>query len=73
VYGRIVTDEAPFCECGCGERVRSRKRGVWSRWRPGHAYRKAPLTLVEVLTGEVQTSMFPDIVPDHAITKRVPR
>jgi hypothetical protein len=31
-------DIAPFCECGCGEQVKTRKSGVWSRWRPGHHY-----------------------------------
>jgi len=33
-------DEAPLCECGCGLPVKSRKNGVWSRWRPGHSSRK---------------------------------
>jgi hypothetical protein len=31
--------KAPLCECGCGLPVKSRKNGVWSRWRPGHAQR----------------------------------
>lgn len=32
----VLPEVPPFCECGCGERVRTRKHGVWSRWRPGH-------------------------------------
>jgi hypothetical protein len=33
-------DIPPLCECGCGDRVWSRKYGIWSRWRPGHAYKR---------------------------------
>jgi hypothetical protein len=64
---------APYCECGCGERVRSHVSGVWSRWRPGHQIHNRAKAMTLVATGEVQTSMFPDIVPDKPITKRVER
>ena len=29
----------PFCECGCGQRVRNQFNGVWSRWCVGHHMR----------------------------------
>jgi hypothetical protein len=34
------TNEPPFCECGCGEPVKGRANGIWSRWRPGHHHRR---------------------------------
>lgn len=41
--------EPPFCECGCGEKVRYQKAAglggglIWSRWRPGHQNKRQPL------------------------------
>ena len=75
-------EDAPFCECGCGEQVRCNKHGVWSRWRPGHSGRGRPTRTAPVgeqLAAprlpdrpiELQMSMWPDLAPDydlHTIT-----
>lgn len=57
----MTTNEAPFCECGCGERVRSRSHGIWSRWRAGHNTRPTPCVPDPSPVIGMQLSMLPDI------------
>jgi len=47
-------ETAPLCECGCGESVRDRRNGIWSRWRPGHSGRS-----------KGARDQFVDAAPEH--------
>ena len=64
--------DPPHCHCGCGERVRSSKNGIWSHWLPGHNARHSdwqnrtpePRQARRRRQQGVQLSLFPDEDPE---------